>query len=53
MRRGLTESEAEGCRGLRVKVGTEGLRAVHSGVESNSGRGCLGWFVAHKAVRER
>lgn len=55
MRRGLTESEAEGGGGLRVKVRGEGLRvryAVRSGVESSSGRGCLGRFVAHETVRE-
>lgn len=55
MRRFLTKSGAEGGRGLRVKVGGGGLRlkwAVCSGVESSSGRGHLGQFVAHEMVRE-
>ena len=54
MRRGLAESETEGGKGLRVKVRGEGLTvrcAVRGGVES-SGRGCLGWSVAHEMVRE-
>lgn len=55
MRRFLTESGTEGGEGLRVKVGGGGLRVrctVYGGVESSSGRGCLGRFVAHEMVRE-
>lgn len=55
MRRFLTKSGTEGGRGLRVKVGGGGLRlkcTVCSGVESSSGRGYLGRFVAHEMVRE-
>lgn len=54
-RTGVTESETEGSEGLRVKVRGEGLRVkwtVLSGVESGSGRGFLGCFVAHETVRE-
>lgn len=55
MRRGLTESGTEGGGGLKAKVRGEGLRVrctVRGGVESSSGRGCLGRSVAHETVRE-